>query len=119
MICRRMRSVAIGVDLVVVLAGIGLLVACDRSSPSSAPSNPTPDDTAVARHVQIESLAQALANRITHLCVDGRNNLYWTQENDVSATGAGEAGRDVLFMLPDAAAPAAGVGAVASELPRA
>jgi hypothetical protein len=115
MMRQRMRPVAITEVLVVVLAGISLLVACDRSP--TAPSTSFHDDTAVARHAQIESLAQALANRVTHICVDGRNNLYWTQESD--AAGAGESGRDVLFMLPDAAAPASGVGTVASELPRA
>jgi hypothetical protein len=98
-------------------ASVALLPGCDRSPPApAAGSAATPDDTAVARHVQVESLAQALPKRITHLCADGRNTLYWTQETE-AANSAG--GGDVMFTLADASAPASGVGTVASELPRA
>lgn len=122
-----MRYDSIGMRFValfemILIASVVPASGCDRSPPAPAAASSSAPDEVLARHVQVESLAQALPRRVTHLAVDGRNTLYWTQETEgttSSAVSGTSGGGDVLYMLPDASAPASGVGTVASEVPRA
>lgn len=75
-----------------IIAGAAAL-GCDRDAPApvSAPSAP------VRRSVEIRPVAPLLPARPTHVAVDARGNVFWSQE--------GESGDDVVFSLGDDGVP--------------
>jgi hypothetical protein len=93
----RARTVLVPATLAALLCCLAAFSSCDKPKSAAVAE----DATIPIPQLQVDALAQLLANRLTHVTDDSAGNLYWVQESDD--------GRDVMYVM----------GAGGDEVPRA
>jgi hypothetical protein len=71
------------------------LLGCDRGTPP-----PPPPASAATPTVDVRAITPLLPRLQTHLAIDSRGNLYWTQESDPPIAGG-----DLVFVMGDGGVP--------------